>query len=145
MEQQALWIVAVIGAGTLMGVFWKMKDGFGPMNLRIIGIVLIAVLSALLAIAKADTLNAAMGILGAIAGYLFGAKVEDGGKKNKSIVDAAGATLGDNVRVAGRDINETINNINAKVQELGKLFSKEAAKIDRLVTIQDAQSNCTDR
>jgi hypothetical protein len=135
MEQQALWIVAVIGTGTLIGVFMKMKGGFGPLNLRVVGLVLIAVLAALLAIAKSDNLNAAMGILGAIAGYLFGAKADS----DSSSVDASGANLGDNARIAGRDINETVNNINARVQELGKLVSQEQAKIDRLVVSQEAR------
>ena len=139
MEQQALWIVAVLGAGTLFGAFLRMKSGFGPMNLRIVGIVLIAVLATLMAIAKADTLNAAMGILGAIAGYLFGAKAENGQETNNSKVSATGATFGDSARVAGRDINETVNNINARVQELGQMLSQEATKIDRLIAIQDEQ------
>jgi len=44
------------------------------------------------------------------------------------------------VAIIGTDINETVNNINAKVQELGKLLSQETAKIDRLVAVQDTQS-----
>jgi hypothetical protein len=74
METQLMWIIAVFGALTLGGVFWKMTEGFGPFNLRVVGIVLIATLSSLLALHDAGSLTAAMGILGAIGGYLFGLK-----------------------------------------------------------------------
>lgn len=140
MEREALWIIAVIGVGTLFGAFWKMKGGFGPMNLRAVGIVLIGVLATLLAIAKADNLNAAMGILGAIAGYLFGANVEGDSKKNESALDVDRATFGDHAKLAGRDINETVNNMNAKVQELGTLLAQESGKIDHLIATQDKES-----
>jgi len=51
-----------------------MQRGFGPFNLRAVGIVLVATFAALLALKDACSLTAAMGILGAIAGYLFGIK-----------------------------------------------------------------------
>jgi hypothetical protein len=69
-----MWIFAAIGALTLVGAFWRMKPGFGPFNLRVVGIVMIATFAALLALRDASALTAAMGILGAIAGYLFGIK-----------------------------------------------------------------------
>lgn len=72
MGQQITWIIAVIGFVTLIGIFWRMQGGFGPMNLRAIGIVLIAIFSSLLALASTSDFSAALGILGAIAGYLFG-------------------------------------------------------------------------
>ena len=71
MQEQVVWIVAVLGAGALVGAFWKMKGGFGPFNLRVVGIVLIATFAALLALVKDGSLNGSIGILGAIAGYLF--------------------------------------------------------------------------
>jgi len=74
MDQQLLWIIAGIGAVALIGVFFRMTKGFGPFNLRAVGIVLIATFAALLALRDAGSLTAAMGILGAIAGYLFGIK-----------------------------------------------------------------------
>ena len=74
MEQQLLWIIAVIGALALGGVFFRMTKGFGPFNLRAVGIVLVATFAALLALRDGGSLTAAMGILGAIAGYLFGIK-----------------------------------------------------------------------
>ena len=112
MDREALWIVATLGAGTLIGSFWRMKDGFGPNNLRVLGIVLIASLASLLAIAKADSLTAAMGLLGAIAGYLFGTKTKEKATSSSNIgVTADGAKFGDNARLAGRDINETVHKI----------------------------------
>lgn len=67
-----MWIIAGIGTLALLGVFWKMQGGFGPFNLRAVGIVLVGTFAALLALHDAGSLSAAMGILGAIAGYLFG-------------------------------------------------------------------------
>jgi hypothetical protein len=72
MENCLMWIIAVIGALTLAGVFWKMQSGFGPFNLRAVGIVLVATFAALLALKDGSAMTAAMGILGGIAGYLFG-------------------------------------------------------------------------
>lgn len=72
-----LIVVGLIGGGTLIGVFKKMKEGFGPYNLKVVGIVLVATLAALLAILPSgNSTSAAMGVLGAIAGYLFGLKSE---------------------------------------------------------------------
>ncbi len=68
------WIIAVLGGITLIGVFVRMQGGFGPFNLRAVGIIFIGTIAALLALKDAGSLTAAMGILGAIAGYLFGIK-----------------------------------------------------------------------
>ena len=81
MDCNVLYIVSFIGSVCLFGVFIKMKTGFGPFNLRAVGIVLVATFATLLAIAKPDSLNSAMSILGAIAGYLFG--IREGNKKDK--------------------------------------------------------------
>jgi hypothetical protein len=51
-----------------------MKPGFGPFNLRVVGIILVGTFAALLAVQGGESITAAMGILGAIAGYLFGIK-----------------------------------------------------------------------
>jgi hypothetical protein len=130
MEQQTLWIIAALGAGCLIGVFWKMKGGFGPVNLRIVGIVLVAVLTALLALAKSNDLTAAMGILGAIVGYLFGAKTNGRDKSNAgSSVEASGSEFGDNARIAGRDINEMIETMHGEVQEIKDSVINQFPKI----------------
>jgi hypothetical protein len=70
----AQWAICVLGTVTLVGVFWRMQGGFGPFNLRAVGIVFVAILASLLASQDAGGLTAAMGFLGAIAGYLFGIK-----------------------------------------------------------------------
>lgn len=106
------------------------------MNLRVVGIVLVAFLSSILAISNPDTLNAAMGILGAIAGYLFGTKEKEKTPKESSSTEVTDSTFGDNTKIAGRDINETINNIQGKLDSLGEILSKESAKIDKLVLYQ---------
>lgn len=74
MEQQLIWIIAGLGAIALIGVFARMTKGFGPFNLRAVGIVLLATFASLLGFRDGGSLTAAMGILGAIAGYLFGIK-----------------------------------------------------------------------
>jgi hypothetical protein len=74
MDCRLMWIIAGLGALTLAGIFWKMKEGFGPFNLRAFGITLVATFAALLALRDASALTSAIGILGAIAGYLFGLK-----------------------------------------------------------------------
>lgn len=75
-DEYRMWgvtlLVASFGAGTMYGVFRRMQGGFGPFNLRVVGIVLVATLAALLGTIGADTRTAAIGILGAVAGYLFG-------------------------------------------------------------------------
>jgi hypothetical protein len=72
MDVYLMRIIAVFGALTMGGVFWKMECGFGPFNLRAVGIVLVATFAALLAMRDGSAMTAAMGILGGIAGYLFG-------------------------------------------------------------------------
>ena len=68
------WAISLLGAATLGGVFWRMQGGFGPFNLRAVGIVFVATVTSLLALHDSGGLTAGMGILGAIAGYLFGIK-----------------------------------------------------------------------
>ncbi|HKZ52794.1 MAG TPA: hypothetical protein VJ085_05895 [Candidatus Acidoferrales bacterium] len=77
MDVYLIWIFAGMGTIALIGVFWRMSKGFGPFNLRAVGIVLVGTFSALLALRDSQSLTAAMGILGAIAGYLFGIRDKD--------------------------------------------------------------------
>jgi hypothetical protein len=74
MNDILIWIIAVFGLVTLIGVFCRMHGGFGPFNLRAVGIVMVGTFAALLGSRDGTSLTAAMGILGAIAGYLFGIK-----------------------------------------------------------------------
>jgi len=72
MDTYLMLIIAALGALTMGGVLWKMERGFGPFNLRAVGIVLVATFAALLGMRDGSAMAAAMGILGGIAGYLFG-------------------------------------------------------------------------
>ena len=74
MDLTVIWIIAALGCVALVGVFARMKPGFGPFNLKIVGLVFVATLTSVLALSDGKSVTAAMGILGAIAGYLFGLK-----------------------------------------------------------------------
>ncbi|MGO9209625.1 MAG: hypothetical protein ACLPXM_21475 [Terriglobales bacterium] len=74
MDRYLVWIIAGIGTVALIGTFARMKGGFGPFNLRVLAIVLVATFASLLASREGGSVTAAMGILGAIAGYVFGVK-----------------------------------------------------------------------
>jgi hypothetical protein len=140
MDQQILWVVAALTAGTLIGTFWRMQGGFGPMNLRAVGIVLIAALASVLAIGNSENLTAAMGILGAIAGYLFGAKStksEEASASVGSAVSATGAKFGDNAKVAGRDINETVHNIERMLGDVQSMANTTVKNLE--VSIEEAR------
>jgi len=64
--------ILLISVVALIGSFKQMKPGFGPFNLRVIGIILVATFATILALIDNGKISAAIGILGAIAGYLFG-------------------------------------------------------------------------
>lgn len=69
-------IIAVIGSGSLFGIFFKMKEGFGPFNLKVYGLTIVVLFSAIITLSEipVEKLAACFSILGAIAGYLFGLK-----------------------------------------------------------------------
>ena len=56
-------IIAVFGLITLIGVLCTKKRGFGPYNLRAVGIVLVATFAAILGTLTHDSMTAAIGIL----------------------------------------------------------------------------------
>lgn len=64
--------IFVFGGGALYFSFKQMKPGFGPFNLRVVGIIVVATFAAVLGVSDPEKFNQAMTILGAIAGYLFG-------------------------------------------------------------------------
>ena len=79
-QQQLMLTIGIIGAGALVGVFltfYRRGQGFGPLNLRAMGIVLIGTFAALLAAQGGNGLPAGFGVLGAIAGYIFGLRGPD--------------------------------------------------------------------
>ncbi len=68
----AILVVSGFGVFALIKVFSHMKDVFGIFNVRITGIVIVATLASILAVMNPSGESAAIGILGAIIGYLFG-------------------------------------------------------------------------
>jgi hypothetical protein len=84
--------VLLIGGGTLIGAFKRMKGGFGPQNLRIVVIILVATFVTLAGFVNPNYLNAAIGVLGAIVGYIFGVSRDP----NKQ--DGAESSKGDEVK-----------------------------------------------
>jgi hypothetical protein len=75
-------LVALIGSGTLIGAFYKMKGGFGPQNLRVVILILVAIFVMFAGCIKLDLLTNALSILGTIIGYIFG--VSSSEKKDNS-------------------------------------------------------------
>ncbi|MBY4676192.1 hypothetical protein [Marinobacterium arenosum] len=74
MDMQLATIIGIfiVASIALIGSFRQMKPGFGPFNLRVVGIILVATFATVLALVDNGKISAAIGILGAIAGYLFG-------------------------------------------------------------------------
>ena len=71
----AVAAILFFGSFSLYLVIKRMTDlgkGFGVFNVRITGIVIVATLVSILAALNPNSQSAAIGILGAIAGYLFG-------------------------------------------------------------------------
>ena len=66
-----LAIIAVAGTVALGGVFVKMRRGIRQQNLRAVGIVLVLLLASMLAVVS-DSYEPVYGLLGGVAGYLFG-------------------------------------------------------------------------
>ena len=63
--------IAIAGTIALGGVFIKMKRGIRQQNLRAVGIVLVLLLASMLAVVS-DDYEPVYGLLGGVAGYLFG-------------------------------------------------------------------------
>ncbi|MBK9336721.1 MAG: hypothetical protein IPM98_09040 [Lewinellaceae bacterium] len=72
--------IAAITIGCLIGIFRKQKEGFGPFTLKIYGLTLVIGVGAIMTLAEVeqDRFTAFMGILIAIAGYLFGIENKNG-------------------------------------------------------------------
>lgn len=74
--------VLLVTLAAVVAAMRVMKGGFGPNNIRIFGIVLIASFTTVLALVTESGVSSAFGILGAIAGYLFGVSSNGGGKRS---------------------------------------------------------------
>jgi hypothetical protein len=95
------------------------------MNLRAVGIIFIGTFAAILAVSKSESLNASLGILGAIAGYLFGYRESEKEKEQEGGPSASvtASTFGAGAKVAGRDINETIEHMQADLANIGQVVN----------------------
>jgi hypothetical protein len=74
------WGVLVFGLlviGAAFYTFWRKGQGFGINNLRVVGLILVSTFASVLALTNAPNLNIAIGLLGAIAGYLFGVSAKE--------------------------------------------------------------------
>jgi hypothetical protein len=83
MNCYVIWIAAFLGFVAICLTFYKMKTGFGPYNIRALGIVLVATFATLLGLQDEKALAAAMGILGAIGGYIFGIRTSPKSEKEE--------------------------------------------------------------
>ena len=74
----ALIITSVILIIALIFLYLKMNNGFGPFNLKVYGLTLIIGFTVIISLTDvgSEKLNACYGILGAMAGYLFGLNKE---------------------------------------------------------------------
>ena len=72
-----MWIITGLGAVALLGALCRMRRGWETQNLRVLGLILVATFVSLLAIFERGAASSAFGILGAIAGYLFGASARE--------------------------------------------------------------------
>jgi hypothetical protein len=72
----ALIVIGLITLVALIGSLKQMKAGFGPFNLKVYGLTLVLGISGIIVLSDIDTskLTAVFGIIGAVAGYLFGLK-----------------------------------------------------------------------
>ncbi len=72
--QWVLIIIAILSLVIIIGIFKNMKEGFGQNNIRIIVITIVCVFATFLALLKEQGITPAIGILGSVAGYIFGLK-----------------------------------------------------------------------
>ena len=105
----------------MLGVFLRMQGGFGPMNLRAVGIILIGTFAAILAVSKEQSLNASVGILSAIAGYLFGYSGNNSKDEAKAGgVSVSGSTFEGETNIAGRDLIKSVESMKADIANISQ-------------------------
>jgi hypothetical protein len=74
-------VVAGLGTVAMLGFFRTKMPGWGPFSLKVVGLILVATFASVVVIAPIEGHEqaAAIGILGTIAGYLFGQKNDSNG------------------------------------------------------------------
>lgn len=97
----------------------KPAGGVSKLSIRAVGIIFVLVAATALAIIYESAVVAAVGLLGAVAGYLFGAPSAGGSSESSANV---GDVSGDNARIAGRDLVEKqlvdrLESLNTTIQQ----------------------------
>jgi hypothetical protein len=117
--------IVLLGGGGLAFFYFsggKPHGGVTRLNIRAVGIVFVVVAAALLAVIYERAVVAAVGLLGAVAGYLFGAS---SGGDNESQV-TTGDVSGDNAKIAGRDLIEKLESLSTTVESYGTTLASVA-------------------
>lgn len=89
------------------------RGGISTLTIRAVGIVFVVVAASLLAIIYESAVVAAVGLLGAVAGYLFGVSAAGSSESQASVGDISG----DNAKVAGRDLVEKLESLNTVIDK----------------------------
>ncbi len=81
-------------------------------------------------------------LLKVVVGIVVGFAAAKGNKLfGKSGVDASGATLGDNAKLAGRDINEMIENMHGSIEQMKDSVVNQYSQISNSINSQDLIPN----
>ena len=121
-------LVVVAGAGVFALAFFFVivvkKLRLSTPVIRAVGLVLVVVAVCALALATQSNVTAAVGVLGAVAGYLFGA-ASSGESSSVSAGD-----VGDGNTIVGRDLNQTVEQLKAEAVNLTQAVGRLHAEAD---------------
>ncbi len=124
MDSSALSVVALIviaaAGGFALSFFFVMvlkRIRISTITIRAVGIVVVVIAVCALAISAQLDSTAAVGVLGAVAGYLFGA----GSSGDSSAVSAG--DVGDGNTIVGRDLNQRVDELKAETVHLSQAVS----------------------
>jgi len=115
----ALVVIAAAGAFAFAFFFVMVlkRIRLSTVTIRAVGIILVVVAVCALAIATQLDATAAVGVLGAVAGYLFGA-ASSGDSSSVSAGD-----VGDGNTIVGRDLNQWVDELKAETVHLAQAVS----------------------
>lgn len=124
MDSSALSVVALIVIAAAGGfalsfsfVMVLKRIRISTITIRAVGIVVVVIAVCALAISAQLDSTAAVGVLGAVAGYLFGA----GSSGDSSAVSAG--DVGDGNTIVGRDLNQRVDELKAETVHLSQAVS----------------------
>lgn len=109
-------LIVAFGATALAFFYFsggKPSGGVSKLNIRAVGIVFVVVAAAVLAVVYESAVVAAVGLLGAVAGYLFGASAVESNESQANVGDISG----DNAKVAGRDLVEKLESLSTVIDK----------------------------